>query len=258
MEKGNLASVIVLICINTMDSIMGAVVGPTLIFYVIELGGTKEHYGIMQSISMLAAMLTIPLYGSWVDSNGNKYTTPYMCSFSLGVISNLAYFLAVLLPKGPIAIYTVMFSRFLTGAAGSGRTLSYSWVASSIPPDKQRTIVSLLSMSRTFGMVAGPLTNYLVSEINTEWKIFGLTIPLDPNNSIGLIMVGGELILALITFLFFNEPPTKEDKLDKIAAKADASSDSKKESKGVLYALGHFDIFFPIFTMFVVMCNYSL
>eukprot|EP00584_Thalassiosira_punctigera_P005618 CAMPEP_0172530606 /NCGR_PEP_ID=MMETSP1067-20121228/4291_1 /TAXON_ID=265564 ORGANISM="Thalassiosira punctigera, Strain Tpunct2005C2" /NCGR_SAMPLE_ID=MMETSP1067 /ASSEMBLY_ACC=CAM_ASM_000444 /LENGTH=509 /DNA_ID=CAMNT_0013314849 /DNA_START=188 /DNA_END=1717 /DNA_ORIENTATION=- len=239
-----------------MDSIMGAVVGPTLIFYVIQLGGTKEHYGMMQSTGMLAAMLTIPMYGSWVDSNGNKYTTPYMCSFFLGVISNMMYFLAVLLPKGPIAIYTVMFSRFITGAAGSGRTLSYSWVASSIPPDKQRTIITLLSMSRTFGMIAGPLTNYLVSEINTEWKVLGFEIPLDPNNSIGLIMVGGELILALITFLFFNEPPAKEEKLDKIA-KADASG-STKESKGVLYALSHFDILFPIFTIFVVMCNFML
>jgi len=249
-------SVLVLVCINVMDSIMGAVVGPTLIFYVIDIGGNKAQYGMMKSIVSLASMIAIPIFGNWVDTNGNKYIVPYLTSFGLGIMSYTIYFLVILLPKGPIAIYSLMFSRFLDGMAMASRTLSYSWVASTIPADETRIIFTLLASSRTFGMVVGPLTNYLVSEVNTEFEIFGVTIPVDSNNSIGLLMVGGMLILSIMTLVFLEEPPTKEEELEK---KHEAEHPNiQQEQKGVWYALTHFNIFFPVFTMFTLMANYCL
>mmetsp|Transcript_9778 Transcript_9778/g.29114 ORF Transcript_9778/g.29114 Transcript_9778/m.29114 type:complete len:548 (-) Transcript_9778:652-2295(-) len=256
MERHILLSVIVLLCINVMDSIMGAVVSPTLIFYVTELGGSKEQYGMICSTVALSAMIMIPLYGNWVDSNGNKYTVPYMTSFLLGILASLLYFLAVLLPKGPIAIYSLMFSRFLDGASIAGRTLSYSWVASTIPVGNHRVIFTLLSSSRTLGMIIGPLANFLVSNIDTKVEVFGVAVPITPNNSVGLFTIFQGIILIVLTLAFFHEPPSKKEKPNEPSESGIPDTGSK--TKGVWYALTHFNIFFPVFTMFTVVCNYML
>eukprot|EP00534_Pseudo-nitzschia_fraudulenta_P000844 CAMPEP_0201128538 /NCGR_PEP_ID=MMETSP0850-20130426/34016_1 /ASSEMBLY_ACC=CAM_ASM_000622 /TAXON_ID=183588 /ORGANISM="Pseudo-nitzschia fraudulenta, Strain WWA7" /LENGTH=520 /DNA_ID=CAMNT_0047397757 /DNA_START=116 /DNA_END=1678 /DNA_ORIENTATION=+ len=239
-----------------MDSIMGAVVGPTLIFYVTELGGSKEDYGRMLSVVSLSSMIMIPVYGNWVDSNGSKYTAPYMTSFGLGIVGYFIYFAAVLLPKGPIAIHTLMFARFIEGLSIAGRTLSYSWVASSIAHTEQRNVFTLLSIARTFGMVVGPLSNMLVSKIDTEFRVFGLTIPVNPNNSIGLIIIAALLPLIPLFLIFFIEPPTKEKESNK--RRESEIPNGLNETKGIWYALTHFDILFPVFTMFVVVCNFML
>lgn len=254
MEKHVIASISVLICINVMDSVMGAIVGPSLIFYVNQLGGSKNEYGMMLSIVSLSSIIMIPIYGNWVDSNGNKYKPPYITSFILGIISSLIYFLVILLPQGPIAVNSLMLSRFLSGMSIAGRTLSYSWVASTIIPDKQRNIYTLLSMSRTLGMVLGPLANLLVSEIDTEFNILGLKIPVDPNNSVGLVMLGGEVLLVILTLLIFRDPPESETK----SKRKSQISVSKTEKKGVLHALSYFDISFPVFTMFAAFGSLQL
>lgn len=256
MERHVIASIIVLICINVLDSVMGAIVGPSLIFYVNEIGGSKSDYGLMISIVSLSSMFMIPVYGNWVDSNGNKYKPPYITSFILGIISSLIYFLVILLPSGPIAVNSLLFSRFLSGMSIAGRTLSYSWIASSIVAAKQRNFYTLLSMSRTLGMVLGPLANLMVSEMNTELKFFGLQLPIDPNNSVGLVMLGGEVLLIVLTLLVFQDPPVKEN--ENKSKRRSTISVTKKEAKGVLHALSYFDIAFPVFTMFVAFGSLQL
>ena len=49
-------SIIVLMTINVVDSITSAAVAPTLTFYVSELGGTKDQYGLILSIGSLASV----------------------------------------------------------------------------------------------------------------------------------------------------------------------------------------------------------
>ena len=216
-----------------------------------ELGGNKDSYGIMMSVAFLAMFLMTTVYGKWIDSNGNRFTMPYIVSFIFGIVSYLIYFLAVLLPIGPIAIYTLMFSRFLEGMSVAGRTLSYSWVHAMIPHDEQKTIMTVLSMSRTLGTIVGPMTNLLVSKIDTEFYLFGVTIPVNPYNSVGLLMVGSEIILLILTSIFLVEPPEKEkddndnDKLtiDK-KDEDEEKNDHHNESKRVLFGLSHFDIWY--------------
>jgi len=170
------------------------------------------------------------------------------------MMSSLCYFGAILLPKGNIAIFTMLFSFLLSGGADAGRTLAYSWVASVIPKDEQRTILTFLSMSRMFGGIVGPLLNILVSGIDTEFTIFGKTIPLNPYNSIGLLIFAGEVTLVSAMTLFLIEPPEpKENKRESVASIATVG-----ETKGILYALGHFDIFFPVFTMFTLACAFQM
>jgi len=259
MNRNNQLSLLVLMCINMMDSIMGAIVGPTLIFYVTELGGGKIEYGVMNSVFSVGSLFMISVYGTWVDTNGNKFVVPYMSSFAGGIIGNLIYFLAILLPKGPIALYTLIFSRLIVGMSSAGRNLSYIWVASAIPRDNQRTIFTFLTMTKIGGIIVGPLSNLLVSEIDTEFELFGLQIPVNPNNSIGLMMVVGEIILVIITLLFFQDPPEKKKEEDKMtSATGGADTTTKSEAKGFWYAIGHFNIIFPVFTIFCVASCFAL
>ena len=98
-----------------------------------------------------------------------------------------------------------------------------------------------------------------MSEIDTEFKIFGVTVPLDPYNSIGLVMVFSEVFLTIFMTFFLDEPPTKEINEKKNSdKKGNGGKNSASESKGVLYALGHFDIFLPIFIMFAMLCNFGM
>jgi len=240
---------------------MSAVVNPTLIFYVLELGGNKNQYGMMLSAQFLAMFLMTTVYGKWIDSNGNKFTMPYVASFALGIASYSIYFIAIILPIGPIAIYTLMFSRFLEGMSVAGRTLSYSWLHAAVPHDKQKTIMTLLSMAKTMGTIVGPLTNLLVSEIHTEFHLFGVTIPVNPYNSVGILMVVSEIILLILVLIFLVEPPEKEEddelKKDK-KEEEEEKNDTNESKKGVLFGLTHFDIWFPIFSMFCMIVNYSI
>jgi MFS family permease len=198
----------------------------------------------MLTVAFLAMFLMTTVYGKWIDSNGNKYTMPYITSFVFGITSYTIYFLAVLIPPGPIAVYTLMFSRFLEGMSVAGRTLSYSWVHSMIPHDKQKTVLTILSMSRTIGSIVGPITNLLVSEINTEWHIFDVTIPVNPNNSIGLLMVGSEVVLLILTLIFLLEPPDKKDDEDAVLKEKDKDKKEDGEKTGLLYVLGHFELWY--------------
>ena len=210
-------------------------------FYA-ELGGNKDQYGMMLSVAFLAMFLMTGVYGKWIDSNGNKYTMPYIASFVFGIASYTIYFLAILIPPGPIAVYTLMFSRFLEGMSVAGRTLSYSWIHSMVPHDKQKTVLTTLSMSRTIGTIVGPITNLLVTEINTEWHIFDVTIPVNPNNSIGLLMVGSEFVLLILTLIFLLEPPDKKNDEDAVLKDKDKQEDDEKI--GFLYALGHIELWY--------------
>lgn len=255
MDRSKLISVIVLISINVFDAVMNAVIGPTLIFYIEEMGGTQDDYGLSLSALFLAIAVMTSVYGVWIDNNGNKYKAPYLSSFAFGIVSYTLYFFAIMMPKGPIAVYSILVSRLICGMAIAGRTLSYSWVVTAIEHEQQKTVMTFLSMSRTFGIIIGPVTNMLVAQINTSVTIFGgaVTIPLTPNNSIGLIMIGSEIFLAIVMMLFLQDPPEKETTTDDKKEKQ-TKNDNDDEKKGILYALTHFDIFFPVYIFFVAIC----
>ena len=86
MERSLFISIVVLVVINVTDSITGSVIGPTLTFYVSEIGGTTEQYGMIMSAEMLSSFFMMSFYGRWVDSNGNKYKPPYAATFLFGIL----------------------------------------------------------------------------------------------------------------------------------------------------------------------------
>mmetsp|Transcript_28217 Transcript_28217/g.48704 ORF Transcript_28217/g.48704 Transcript_28217/m.48704 type:complete len:381 (+) Transcript_28217:54-1196(+) len=253
MEKSLIISITVLVMINVIDSISNSVVGPSLIFYVTEMGGTQEQYGLIMSASFLSGMVMMTFYGAWVDSNGNKYKAPYAASFTLGIIGSFIYFLAILVPKGNLAVGAIFLGRLITGMGASGRTLAYSWVATAIPREEQRTTLTIMSLTKCFGMILGPLLNILVLKVNTELVIsskFDIVIPINQNNSVGLIIALGEGILFIATFLFLGDPPTKGGMItDEKPAKAGL--------KDIWEAITHFDLFSCLLATFVAMFNFT-
>ena len=60
----------------------------------------KNTDGLMSSVVSFSTFIMVSVYGNWVDRNGNKYRTPYTCTFILGMLGNLIYFMAIVMPKG--------------------------------------------------------------------------------------------------------------------------------------------------------------
>jgi MFS family permease len=89
MKKPLIVSLSVLSLIGLIDAISYIAVAPSLVFYVTDLGGTKEQYGLIMSAFSFASFCFKPVYGRWVDSSGNKYKIPYLVSFSLAIFGNL-------------------------------------------------------------------------------------------------------------------------------------------------------------------------
>ena len=291
MEKSLIISLIVLIMINVTDSISNSIIGPSLIFYVVEMGGTKSQYGMIMSSSFLSGIIMMGVYGKWIDSNGNKYKQPYMASFGLGILGSLVYFLAILLPKGKLAVATILLGRFITGMGAASRTLAYSYVATAIPRDQQRTILTMMSMTRSFGMMLGPLMNLLVSKVDTSLVLYkDITITVNQNNSVGLIIASGEIFLCTIMFLFLKDPQqlktqekeevigtttkrrsllissssmSKDNEQQKQQQQQDQNQNQEKPAEAgfrdiLELSVRCFDLFLPLVTMFVFMFNFSL
>ena len=82
-------------------------------------------------------------------------------------------------------------------------------------------------------------------------------IPINPYNSVGLIVAVGELFLWTAMELLLTEPPTKEKTT--LSDTSTAQSDQDKSGFGVvLKALSYFDIWFPLVQAMVICFGFLL
>ena len=146
----------------------------------------------------------------------------------------------------------------------------------------------MMSMTRSFGMMLGPLMNLLVSKVDTSLVLYkDITITVNQNNSVGLIIASGEIFLCTIMFLFLKDPQqlkTQEKKEVIVTTTKRRSSlissssmsknneqqkqqqqdqDQKKPAEAgfrdiLELSVKCFDLFLPLVTMFVFMFNFSL
>ncbi|CAJ1970146.1 unnamed protein product [Cylindrotheca closterium] len=242
-------SMFVLAVIGLIDSISYMAVSPSLIFYVLELGGTKEDYGLIMSIFSFASFCGKPVFGAWVDKGGNKFRVPYLSSLVVSVIGALLYFLAVMVTDPQIAVGMIFVGRFLSGLGAANQALGYAYLASVVPPEMQTRTSTLLSMMRIVGMTVGPGVNYFLDTI--DGHVFG--VPLDPLNAVGLLLAIGNFVTALTVYFFLPEPPEKEDKI-KLPEAINAGSDSADFWKSCL-SIG---ILLPTFILFVANSAFQL
>jgi MFS family permease len=251
MERGINISLAVLFFVGVIDSVSYMAIAPSLTFYVGDLGGSKEQYGLIMSAFSFASFCFKPLYGYWVDATGNKYKTPFFASFSLAIIGNIMYWLAILMPHGEPAIYCLLVARLFAGMGAANNTLGFSYLATAVPHEKQTTFNVLLSVSRIVGMTIGPFINMALNRIDTEYHLGSLVIPMNSRNSVGLIVAGGNLLVLVVTMIFMQEP--SESKKEPSWGKQ--NSRNKNELWNAIFCL---DIMVPIFIILVVNCNFQM
>jgi MFS family permease len=207
-------SMSVLALIGFVDSVSYMAVAPSLIFYVLQVGGNKEQYGLIMSAFSLASFSGKPVYGIWVDKGGNKFRVPYFASFALSIIGALMYFFANAFQEtAHVALALIFCGRCLSGGGAANQTLGYAYIASVIPQDQQTKTNTILAMTRIGGMSIGPLVNIFLGTINTSWTLGKFSVPIDPLNSVGLLLAFGNLLVVLVVFFLLEEPPEKPKKI---------------------------------------------
>mmetsp|Transcript_24833 Transcript_24833/g.38274 ORF Transcript_24833/g.38274 Transcript_24833/m.38274 type:complete len:116 (+) Transcript_24833:54-401(+) len=76
--------VIVLALVGIVDAISYMVVSPSIVFYVLANGGTKEQYGIILSSFSFASFCAKPIVGFWSDRKG--FRVPYIATLIISAI----------------------------------------------------------------------------------------------------------------------------------------------------------------------------
>lgn len=236
--------------VGVVDSISYMAVAPSLIFYVTELGGSKDQYGLIMSACSFAMFCFKPMYGYWVDAIGNKYKAPLFVSFSLGIFGNIIYWLAILMPHGNPAVYCLLVARLFTGMGAANNTLGFSYLATTVPYEKQTIFNVLMSISRIIGMTMGPFVNMFLTKIDTEFHIGGLSIPMNSRNCVGLFVAFLLLLILVVSLIFMEEPPKPKKK----SIEPQQSSGKNEFWKAVCC----FDIFVPLFIIVVSNCNFQM
>jgi MFS family permease len=239
-------SMFVLSVIGLIDSISYMAVSPSLIFYVLELGGSKEQYGLVMSTFSFASFSAKPIYGVWVDKGGNKFRIPYLSSLAISVTGAILYFLAVQASTPAIAVAMIFVGRFLSGLGAANQALGYAYIASVVPQEMQTRTSTLLSMMRIIGMTVGPGINFFLDKVDSSF----LGVPVDSLNSVGLLLAVGNLLTALTVFFLFPEPPEKEDK-DKLQETDAAATSAASGGSKFWNACLSIDIVLPALILFV-------
>jgi len=89
------------------------VVSPSLVFYVLESGGTLRSYGMLLSVFSFSSFVFKPVLGYWVDKTG-QFCGPYLASILVAALGGLVYFLASLF-TGSVAIGLIFTGRLMGG-----------------------------------------------------------------------------------------------------------------------------------------------
>ena len=75
---------VALTIVGIVDAISYMLVTPSLVFYVLQNGGTHTHYGIIMSAFSFSSFCTKPFIGWWSDNQG--FRVPYIASVSVALL----------------------------------------------------------------------------------------------------------------------------------------------------------------------------
>jgi MFS transporter, ceroid-lipofuscinosis neuronal protein 7 len=232
-----------------IDSISFMVVAPSLVFYVRQMGGSKEQYGIILSVFSFASFLFKPILGYWCDESGGKFRRPYLSSIAVAAMGGIVYFLASACAGFP-ALALIFVGRFLGGIGAANSTLGFTYIASVTPHDQMTKANAMLSMVRIFGMAAAPGFNVFLSKVHGQ--LFSL--PITPLNSIGLVLFVANVLSFLVIYFLLKEPP------------AQSPSDTPSEAKDAAFgrswtfweSVFSVEILVPIASILCLNANFQL
>jgi len=178
------------------------VVAPSIVFYVLGSGGTKEQYGIILSAFSFASFSFKPVFGYWSDKSGGKFRSPYLVSIAIASSGGLLYFLGSAF-HGPTAIGIILAGRLLGGVGAANQTLGFTYIAQVIPRKHLTKASALLSMTRVMGMAVAPGLNLFMTDINGT--LFSMEVT--PLNAVGLFLFFSNALSFVIIYLLLKEPP---------------------------------------------------
>jgi len=252
---------------------------PSLIFYVEDLGGTHTQYGLILSACSLSSFCCMSLYASWVDSNGNQYRLPFLVGNTLLVLGNLLYFLAikfVVEEEGASSsstssgIYVALLARCIYGMGAASGSISFTYIGAVFDHDDLTAASNYLSFAQFGGMAAGPLLNTIIGHIDTEWRLWGgrISLPINPHNSVGLVMAGIDFAMLVFLYFFLPEPAPKPTEVTHDDDATNRNNTGTTNEEGRNTKLGWWDVFhavpsyinlwLPIFCIICLNANYSL
>ncbi|KAL7574549.1 hypothetical protein ACA910_015902 [Epithemia clementina (nom. ined.)] len=241
---------IALSLVGVIDAISYMVVAPSIIFYVLENGGTRNAYGIILSAFSFSSFCAKPFVGYFSDHYG--FRVPYIICLLISALGGLVYLLAsVPAFYGTTAVALMLVGRLMGGVGAASAALGFAYLAKAVPHDEQTKTNSLLSMTRIVGMSTGPALNVFLADIDTVW--FGLHI--DSLNAVGVVIVAANL-LALWSIVFLLEEPA-------IDLTAPPGNESSSESAGsrlwtMARSLCCLDILVPLFSIFAFNANFQV
>jgi MFS transporter, ceroid-lipofuscinosis neuronal protein 7 len=232
--------------VGLVDAISYMVVAPSIVFYVLGLGGTKEQYGIIVSAFSFASFLFKPVLGYWCDSSGYTFRLPYLVSIAASSLGGLLYFVASAF-SGKRAIAVILIARFLGGMGAANSTLGFTYVAAVVPHDQMTKFSSLLSMVRVVGMATAPALNLFLNDLGGSIGSFEVT----PLNSVGLFLMILNVVSFFVIYLHLKEPPEQVKP---------STSPVGVEKRGMdfwksLFSVG---ILLPIFNILALNANFQL
>lgn len=190
------ATVIAVGCIGMVEYSM---VMPSLAKYVKELGQTNVFYGVCQASFSLSRLLFMPVLGQWSDRR--PMIEPFMFCIAVAIAGNVLYALAFGLRNAEL----ILIARILVGLGAANSTLAMSFITRITEKEKRTKAMATLSGLNLIGIVIGPATNLLVTEVH--YQVGNSIIILNELTNPGWLMVVLLLGLFILTFVTFKEPP---------------------------------------------------
>jgi MFS family permease len=260
---------VALALIQLVDAISYMVVAPSIIFYVLQVGGTMDQYGLILSSFSFASFVGKPILGIWLDAGGNKFRMPYIVTISLAGVGGLCYFAASAFTSSSsssssssptVAIGLIFAGRFLGGLGAANQALGFAYLASVVPPDQQTQTNSLLSMMRILGMAVGPGFNVLLDKIHWSVPITStFTLEITSLNSVGLFLAVANVLAGAIILIVLEEPPEPPKATTTTTTKNGAVVEEGEDSVlKTLKALCCLELMLPMYTLFVVNSGFQL
>ena len=140
--------------VGLVDAISFMVVAPSIIFYVLAMGGSKEQYGLILSIFSFASFSFKPILGYWCDQS-SCFRAPYLSSIAVAALGGGIYFLASAFSSS-VALPLLAFSRFLGGMGAANSTLGFTYVAQLVPRKQMTKANAALARSSSTAAASCP------------------------------------------------------------------------------------------------------
>lgn len=111
-------------------------------------------------------------------------------------------------------------------------------------------------------LACSPLVNMILGGLDATVNVFGLTIPLNTYNRVGVLLAAFDCVAFVLIYLFLLEPKNSNKDAAAAAAKSIQNDEPKQEHEGwkvVFQELASIiKLLLSIFANFVIMANYNL